>query len=187
MLKVMLPQQGCDQPLRGSASPARQCPCRLSPTCLSSFSQPDLSIWSELPRQTGAPLNALASRGDAPGLQDTRQLFSSTLFRVATPVREVTWADFLLADVLTSLAKALSDSERAICLLVSHGSILEPHDRDEVSRPLSQPQAVPLCSDSHRPCLSARSIAPASNSNSRTCATAGHDPRCRQGGVPSQL
>ena len=67
-----------------------------------------------------------------PGLQDTRQFFSTTLFRVATPVREVTWADFLLADVLTSLAKALSDSERAICLLVSHGSILEPHDRDEV-------------------------------------------------------
>lgn len=67
-------------------------------------------------------------------LQETRLFFSSTLFRVATPVREVTWADFLLADVLTSLAKALSDTERAICLLAS-GPIMQPHDSDQVCKP----------------------------------------------------
>lgn len=64
-------------------------------------------------------------------MQETRLFFTSTLLRVATPFREVTWADFLLADVLTSLAKALSDTERAICLLAS-GPIMQPHDSDQV-------------------------------------------------------
>jgi hypothetical protein len=44
---------------------------------------------------------------------------------VATPIRGVTWADFLLADVLTSLAKALSDAERAVCTLAS-GPAMDP-------------------------------------------------------------
>ena len=78
------------------------------------------------------PTACALAKAQACALQDARQFFTSTLYRVATPVREVTWADFLLADVLTSLAKALSDTERAVCLLVSHGSILEPHARDQV-------------------------------------------------------
>ena len=57
---------------------------------------------------------------------------------MATPFREVSWADFLLADVLTSLAKALSDTERAICLLAS-GPIMKPHDSDQVCRQECQP------------------------------------------------
>lgn len=57
--------------------------------------------------------------------------FSQTLFRVATPVREVSWADFLLADVLTSLSKALSDLERAGCHLLA-GPIMAPHSVDQV-------------------------------------------------------
>ncbi|KAK9813520.1 hypothetical protein WJX73_004163 [Symbiochloris irregularis] len=63
--------------------------------------------------------------------KETRLFFSTTMFRVATPFREVSWADFLLADVVTSLAKALSDTERAICLLIS-GTIMQPHDSDQV-------------------------------------------------------
>ena len=37
--------------------------------------------------------------------RDTRLFFGTTLWRVATPLRSVTWSDFLLADILTSLAK----------------------------------------------------------------------------------
>ena len=46
-------------------------------------------------------------------------------------MREVSWADFLLADVLTSLAKALSDLERALCHLLA-GPVMQPHASDQV-------------------------------------------------------
>jgi hypothetical protein len=39
-------------------------------------------------------------------------------------VRSVMWSDFLLADILTSLAKGISDVERAVCSIVS-GPILD--------------------------------------------------------------
>lgn len=58
--------------------------------------------------------------------------FSATLFRVATPFRHMSWADFLLADILTSLAKPLSDCERALCHLLS-GPVMLPHSTDQVS------------------------------------------------------
>jgi hypothetical protein len=58
--------------------------------------------------------------------RDSRLFFSRTLWRVATPIRPVSWADFLLADVLTSLAKALSDTERAVCHLMT-GAVMQPH------------------------------------------------------------
>lgn len=64
--------------------------------------------------------------------QDTRLFFTWTFWRVTTPFREVSFADFLLADVLTSLAKALSDCERALCHL-STGPVMQPHDTDEVT------------------------------------------------------
>lgn len=48
--------------------------------------------------------------------------------RVGTPFREVSWADFLLADVLTSLAKPIADAERAVCHLVT-GPAMDPTDR----------------------------------------------------------
>ena len=57
--------------------------------------------------------------------QDTRRFFASTVWRVITPIRAVTWADFLLADILTSLAKGVSDVERAVCLMAS-GSVMSP-------------------------------------------------------------
>lgn len=58
--------------------------------------------------------------------------FSATFFRVATPYRHMSWSDFLLADILTSLAKPLSDCERALCHLLS-GPVMLPHSTDQVS------------------------------------------------------
>jgi len=60
--------------------------------------------------------------------KEVRGFFAATLGRVATPVREVTWADFLLADFLTSLAKPLSDGERAVCHLLT-GPVMDPSPR----------------------------------------------------------
>lgn len=57
--------------------------------------------------------------------QDTRRFFATTAWRVMTPIRGVAWADFLLADILTSLAKGISDVERAVCLMAS-GSVMSP-------------------------------------------------------------
>ena len=57
--------------------------------------------------------------------QDTRRFFATTAWRVMTPIRGVSWADFLLADILTSLAKGVSDVERAVCLMAS-GSVMNP-------------------------------------------------------------
>ena len=51
--------------------------------------------------------------------RDSRRYFAGTLWRVVTPVRSVRWADFLLADILTSLAKGISDVERAVCSMAS--------------------------------------------------------------------
>ncbi|KAI3436190.1 hypothetical protein D9Q98_002245 [Chlorella vulgaris] len=58
----------------------------------------------------------------------SRLFFAGTLWRVFTPLRPVSWADFLLADVLTSLAKALSDTERAVCSMMT-GPVLEPNQQ----------------------------------------------------------
>lgn len=51
--------------------------------------------------------------------RETRRFFAKTLWRTVTPFRTVTWADFLLADILTSLAKGISDVERAVCSMAS--------------------------------------------------------------------
>jgi EXS family len=74
--------------------------------------------------------------------QDTRLFFSRTLSRVATPFREVTWADFLLADFLTSLAKPLSDTERALCHMLT-GPVMDPSPR--VGSPSRGHQTWPCC------------------------------------------
>lgn len=77
--------------------------------------------------------------------RDTRLFFGQTLWRVATPLRAVTWADFLLADVLTSLAKALSDTERAVCHLMI-GPVMQPHLKVgwRLLRGAGQPRACSL-------------------------------------------
>ena len=59
--------------------------------------------------------------------RETREFFSSTLWRIVTPVRTVMWADFLLADVLTSLAKGISDVERAVCFMATGPVMAQDH------------------------------------------------------------
>lgn len=49
-----------------------------------------------------------------------RAFFCRTLARVLVPTQPVSWADFLLADILTSLAKSSSDLSRSACLIL-HG------------------------------------------------------------------
>ncbi|KAK9858855.1 hypothetical protein WJX84_009225 [Apatococcus fuscideae] len=63
--------------------------------------------------------------------KEERMFFTSTFGKVVSPFREVSWADFLLADVLTSLSKPLSDAERGMCHLLA-GSVMEPHSSDRM-------------------------------------------------------
>lgn len=81
-----------------------------------------------------------------PGLHiAARYLFGSTCCRVLLPVREVLWADFLLADMMTSLAKSCLDADRAMCaMLKGHvhqvlGSVTAVR-----SSPTSSPRCAPL-------------------------------------------
>ena len=48
-----------------------------------------------------------------------RRFFVSTVFRIAVPLREVSFADFLLADVITSLARPLADTAVVGCRVLS--------------------------------------------------------------------
>jgi ABC-type molybdate transport system permease subunit len=50
-----------------------------------------------------------------------RHFFGRTLLRVLLPLQPVTWADFLLADMLTSLAKSCLDMQRSVCLMLQGG------------------------------------------------------------------
>lgn len=52
--------------------------------------------------------------------QPSRRFFMRTFLKVLLPVQRVGWADFLLADMLTSLAKSSSDMARSTCLML-HG------------------------------------------------------------------
>jgi hypothetical protein len=61
-----------------------------------------------------APLNLL----DMP----SRLFFGGTLQRVLVPAQEVSWADFLLADILTSLSKSCGDLSKMALTLVSGAS-----------------------------------------------------------------
>lgn len=56
-----------------------------------------------------APINVLNP--------NSRFFFARTLARVLLPFQEVTWSDFLLADVFTSLSKCTSDIAKAACAL----------------------------------------------------------------------
>lgn len=49
-----------------------------------------------------------------------RAFFCHTLGRVLLPTGPVSWADFMLADIMTSLAKSSSDLSRSVCLVL-HG------------------------------------------------------------------
>ncbi|GAX82419.1 hypothetical protein CEUSTIGMA_g9847.t1 [Chlamydomonas eustigma] len=53
----------------------------------------------------------------------TRFFFLSTVKRVMLPLQHVTWADFLLADMLTSLAKSSGDVVQATCSIATGPSL----------------------------------------------------------------
>lgn len=57
--------------------------------------------------------------------QESRRFFGQTLARVLIPTRAVSWADFLLADCVTSLAKSLGDLSRAACAVAPAAGGLE--------------------------------------------------------------
>jgi hypothetical protein len=52
--------------------------------------------------------------------KQSRMFFARTVMKVLVPLQPVGWADFLLADMLTSLAKSSSDITRSVCLML-HG------------------------------------------------------------------
>eukprot|EP00252_Welwitschia_mirabilis_P017124 TRINITY_DN3800_c0_g1_i1.p1 TRINITY_DN3800_c0_g1~~TRINITY_DN3800_c0_g1_i1.p1 ORF type:complete len:463 (-),score=53.29 TRINITY_DN3800_c0_g1_i1:221-1609(-) len=49
----------------------------------------------------------------------SRYYFLRTLWRLTFPLQPITFADFFLADILTSMAKVLSDLERVICMMIN--------------------------------------------------------------------
>jgi len=75
----------------------------------------------------------------------TRSFFLKTLWRMLAPVQSISFADFLLADILTSLAKALSDMERAVCAMGT-GQVMEAlRSEDVVARCGSASWQIPVC------------------------------------------
>ncbi|PKA65857.1 Phosphate transporter PHO1-2 [Apostasia shenzhenica] len=50
----------------------------------------------------------------------SRYYFLRTLWRIILPLQAISFADFFLADILTSMSKVLSDLERSICRMVNH-------------------------------------------------------------------
>ncbi|KAI5078665.1 hypothetical protein GOP47_0006336 [Adiantum capillus-veneris] len=52
----------------------------------------------------------------------SRIFFLRTLVRIFLPLQPITFADFFVADILTSMAKVLSDLERATCRMF-HGQV----------------------------------------------------------------
>ncbi|CAA6657777.1 unnamed protein product [Spirodela intermedia] len=49
----------------------------------------------------------------------SRYYFIRTLWRIALPLQAITFSDFFLADILTSMSKVLSDLERSVCRMVN--------------------------------------------------------------------
>ncbi|KAJ6815603.1 SPX and EXS domain-containing protein 1 isoform X1 [Iris pallida] len=49
----------------------------------------------------------------------SRYYFLRTLYRIVLPLQAITFSDFFLADILTSMSKVLSDLERSICRMVN--------------------------------------------------------------------
>ncbi|XP_031490961.1 uncharacterized protein LOC116258037 isoform X3 [Nymphaea colorata] len=48
----------------------------------------------------------------------SRYFFLKTLWRIILPLQPITFADFFIADILTSMSKVLSDLERSVCRMV---------------------------------------------------------------------
>jgi len=79
------------------------------------------ALYAGLVAAAAAPVRV----GPAPA---ARLLFAATAARVATPYRPVTWSDFLLADVATSLAAPLAGAARAVCHAATAGVLAPPDE-----------------------------------------------------------
>ena len=55
--------------------------------------------------------------------RSSRLFFCNTFKRVLLPLQPVSWADFLLADMLTSLAKSTGDFAQAMCAMATGPSM----------------------------------------------------------------
>eukprot|EP00200_Dunaliella_tertiolecta_P018303 CAMPEP_0202397092 /NCGR_PEP_ID=MMETSP1128-20130828/389_1 /ASSEMBLY_ACC=CAM_ASM_000463 /TAXON_ID=3047 /ORGANISM="Dunaliella tertiolecta, Strain CCMP1320" /LENGTH=440 /DNA_ID=CAMNT_0048999977 /DNA_START=228 /DNA_END=1547 /DNA_ORIENTATION=- len=79
----------------------------------------------------------------------SRLFFLHTFQRILTPLQTVSWADFLLADILCSLSKSCADFSRAICWLstgpVMQSLVVPSFRAPEVCSPTATPQLVALC------------------------------------------
>ncbi|KAH8934333.1 hypothetical protein BDL97_18G077500 [Sphagnum fallax] len=86
-------------------------------------SQPIL-LYVMVPLVLGLPLDVFHMQ--------TRFYFLRTLVRLIFPIQPISFSDFFLADVLTSMAKVLSDLERSVCRMyhwqVATVAWLEPGD-----------------------------------------------------------
>ncbi|CAM6100406.1 unnamed protein product [Calypogeia fissa] len=82
-------------------------------------SQPVL-IYCLLPLLLALPLDVLYS--------SSRFYFLNTVVRMIFPFQPITYADFFVADVLTSMSKVLSDVERAVCKMYYHQVTGVPDD-----------------------------------------------------------
>ncbi|CAM6086700.1 unnamed protein product [Calypogeia fissa] len=82
-------------------------------------SQPVL-IYCLLPLLLAMPLDVFYS--------SSRFYFLNTVVRIIFPFQPITYADFFVADVLTSMSKVLSDVERAVCKMYYHQVTGVPDD-----------------------------------------------------------
>ncbi|QDZ18346.1 EXS domain-containing protein [Chloropicon primus] len=73
-----------------------------------------------------------------------RRFFVSTLWRIALPFWEVSFADFLLADVVTSLARPLADTAVVGCRIASNYTGLGKSELSELCNARSWMYAVAL-------------------------------------------
>lgn len=70
-----------------------------------------MALYAALPLLLALPVDVL----HAP----SRFFFLTTLGRMLLPLQPITFADFFVADVLTSMSKVLSDLERATCRMLN--------------------------------------------------------------------
>ncbi|BBN14133.1 xenotropic and polytropic retrovirus receptor 1 [Marchantia polymorpha subsp. ruderalis] len=82
-------------------------------------SQPVI-VYCLLPLLLALPVNALFA--------SSRFYFLSTIVRMIFPFQPISFADFFVADVLTSMSKVLSDVERVFCRIYYHQVTGVPED-----------------------------------------------------------
>jgi hypothetical protein len=89
-------------------------PAPLTP--VSAILVPQVCMYFALALLLVAPINVL----DMP----SRLFFGSTLQRVLVPAQEVSWADFLMADIMTSLSKSCGDFCKMALTLFSGAHVM---------------------------------------------------------------